>query len=127
MRFLRQARIAGILDANVLLGMKRFGDPTGNRVHFDADEACTLPAVAHEVAGAAPQSQHDGIIADTYFIIDHVRVHSTRSRENLWRAAQGRKKEWPWPKCHPSSLPTLTTCTLTRKTPVLAGMRSKEG
>ena len=36
---LRQLRVAEILDADVLVGVKRLGDPPGDGIHFHADEA----------------------------------------------------------------------------------------
>ena len=36
---LGQLGVAEILDADVLVGMERFGDPAGDGIQFDADEA----------------------------------------------------------------------------------------
>jgi len=62
---LRQPRVPEILDANVMVGMNRFGDPAGDRVHFDPDETCSGPAVTHEVASAASRFQNRGICGQT--------------------------------------------------------------
>src|ERR1700733_5483326 len=58
---LRQARIAEILDADVLAGMERSSDPPGDGIQFNADEPRPRLSVAHEVAGSASWLQDRGV------------------------------------------------------------------
>ena len=56
-----QACVAEVLDADVLAGMERFGDPPRDGIHFNADEPRPRSTVAHEVAGAASWLQDRGV------------------------------------------------------------------
>ena len=56
-----QRGVAEILDADVVAGVECSGDPAGDGIQFDADEACPGLAVAHEIAGAAAGLQDGGV------------------------------------------------------------------
>ena len=62
-----QACVAKVLDADVLLRVKCFGNAPGDQVQLDADEAHPVPRHAHEVARAAAWflCGHSGYVAFT--------------------------------------------------------------
>jgi len=51
-----QAGVAEVLDADVLAGVKRPGDPAGDAVLLHTDEPHALWRVAHEIAVPQPGS-----------------------------------------------------------------------
>ncbi len=57
-----QAGIAEVLDADVLVGVQRFGDTTRNAVQFHADETHSVRPLTHKVADAAAGFE-DGCIS----------------------------------------------------------------
>ena len=57
---LGQSGVSEVFNADIGIGMEGFGDPAGDGVHLDADEACPWLAVAHEVPGAAARFQDRG-------------------------------------------------------------------
>ena len=61
---LGQLRVAEVLDADVVGGVKRAGDAAGDGVQLDADEAHALRGEGHEVAGAAARLEDGGLAWD---------------------------------------------------------------
>ena len=62
---LGEQRVAKVLDANVVTGVKRAGNSPGEGIEFDADKAHALRGEGHEVPGAAARLEDDGLAWDT--------------------------------------------------------------
>ena len=56
-----QAGVAEILDADVVTGVQRLGDPAGDAVEFNPDEAVALRGMGHEIADTCPRLQYMGM------------------------------------------------------------------
>ena len=61
---LGERRVAKVLDADVVGGVKRASDPPGEGIEFDADKAHALWGEGHEVPGAAPRLEDGGLAWD---------------------------------------------------------------
>ena len=59
---LGQLRIAEAFDPDVVPRMKGSGNPAGNRIEFDADEALFARSSADEISDAAAGLQDGGIV-----------------------------------------------------------------
>ena len=62
---LGEQRVAKVLDADVVGGVERAGNPPGEGIEFDADKAHALWGEGHEVPGAAPRLEDGGFPWDT--------------------------------------------------------------
>ena len=62
---LGERRVAKVLDADVVGGVKRAGNSPGEGIEFDADKAHALWGEGHEVPGAAPRLEDGGFAWDT--------------------------------------------------------------
>ena len=59
-----QRRVAEAFNADVMIGMKGFGDPSGNSVQLDCDEPLSALSVPDEIANPASGLQDGGVVGD---------------------------------------------------------------
>ena len=62
---LGEQRVAKVLDADIVAGVKRASDPPGEGIEFDADKAHALWGEGHEFPGAAAGLEDRGLAWDT--------------------------------------------------------------
>jgi hypothetical protein len=59
-----QRRVAEAFNADVVIGMKGFRDPSGNSVQLDCDEALSALSFAYEISDAAARLQNGGVVGN---------------------------------------------------------------
>ena len=88
---LREFRVAVVLDADVVFGMKGPGDATGDRIHLDADKPSSGPGWIHEIADAATRFQDRGVRRESepFDGVLNARDHRRRSVKGVERGSLG--------------------------------------